>query len=387
MKLFDDLARLWWVTLPAGAGRVYALLARLMTDGAYLNAWKPAAALAPPGALFVGLIAGWTHFSSSHYALAYTDSLVLMGLMVVASGLGGGLGFWLAVGYAAGDLLLFPNHGVTYNAFDSLMGYLALPIAWLLLGKLVCLAPAIARGLRLQLVGRLRLGGAPGAVVHAGLQGAIQAALVWVWVLAAPTLIRPVFTWRGNDPTREAMAPLQGSGGALIALGLGMGIARAILARRLDAQRAEGEAGAALAAAERGRKALTWPALPVWLMAVGRSLFATYLLSGLIANVIEAALFFGLTVAGQLLRGFVATRLAPLARFMGRVPMILRLAAGGLLSFALASLLVPLAWNRTETFFPIMIPTATSMVVFALLMPAPPPPAAPAPTVFLEARR
>ena len=96
-------------------------------------------------------------------------------------------------------------------------------------------------------------------------------------------------------------------------------------------------------------------------------------------------LFRSLTLAGQLLRGLVATRLPPLSRLMARVPIVLRLVAGGLISFVLASLLVPLVWNSTQTFFPIMIPTATSMVVFALLMPATPLAPAPAGTT-VEAR-
>ena len=124
-----------------------------------------------------------------------------------------------------------------------------------------------------------------------------------------------------------------------------------------------------------GRRALQSPKLPVWLAAALRSVFATYLLSGLIVTFLEGVLFFGLTLAGQLLRGLVATRLPPLSRLMARVPIVLRLVTGGLISFVLASLLVPLVWNSTQTFFPIMIPTATSMVVFALLMPAAPPPA------------
>ena len=200
----------------------------------------------------------------------------------------------------------------------------------------------------------------------------LQAALVWVWVQAAPTLIRPIYTWRGSSPTSEAMAPLQQDGLLLVALALLMGIARVVIERLPAAQRAAAEARRDVQQRMAGKRALQPLRLPVWLAAALRSAFATYLLSGLIVTFLEGALFFGLTLAGQLLRGLVATRLPPLSRTMARVPIVLRLVAGGLVSFALASLLVPLVWNSTQTFFPIMIPTATSMVVFALLMPATP---------------
>ena len=110
MKLFDDLARLWWVRIPALLGRISGLLTSLASDGAYLRAWPAAAALAPIGCLLVGLLAGWTHFSNSYIALSYTNSLLLMALLTIFSGLGGGLGLWLLVGYIVGDFLLF-GHG------------------------------------------------------------------------------------------------------------------------------------------------------------------------------------------------------------------------------------------------------------------------------------
>lgn len=242
MKLFDDLARLWWVRIPALLGRISGLLTSLASDGAYLRAWPAAAALAPIGCLLFGLLAGWTHFSNSYIALSYTNSLLLMALLTIFSGLGGGLGVWLLAGYIFGDFLLF-GHGEYMGAPSAqIMARLALPIAYLLLGKLVILAPVVSRGLRLQLLARLKLTGtvgtAAGTAAHAAVQGALQAALVWVWVQAAPTLIRPIFTWRGSAPTSEAMAPLQQQGLLLVVLALLMGIGRVVLERLPAAQRA-----------------------------------------------------------------------------------------------------------------------------------------------------
>ncbi|HQV29297.1 MAG TPA: hypothetical protein PLL45_18520 [Thermoflexales bacterium] len=385
MKLFDDLARLWWVRVPALLGRISGLLTSLASDGAYLRAWPAAAALAPIGCLLFGLLAGWTHFSNSYIALSYTNSLLLMALLTLISGLGGGLGLYLLIGYIFGDFLLF-GHGEYMGAPSAqIMARLALPIAYLLLGKLLILAPVVSRGLRLQLLDKLRLSGTAGTIAHAAVQAALQAALVWVWVQAAPTLIRPIYTWRGGAPTSEAMAPLQESGMLLVALALLIGAVRVVIERLPAAQRAAADARRDLRQTRTGARALQPPRLPVWLAAALRSAFATYLLAGLIVTFLEGVLFFGLTLAGQLLRGMVATRLAPLSRLMARVPIVLRLVAGGLVSFALASLLVPLVWNSTQTFFPIMIPTATSMVVFALLMPATPLAPAPAGTT-VEAR-
>ena len=379
MKLFDDLARLWWVRVPALLGRLSGLLTSLTADGAYLRGWPAVAALAPIGCLLLGLAGGWTHFSGGYNALSYTNSLLLMTLFTALSGLGGGLGFWLLIGYMVGDFALFKHGEYMGSPSAQIMARLALPIAYMLLGKLLILAPVVSRGLRLQLLARLKLTGTVGTIAHAGAQGVLQSALVWVWVQAAPTLIRPIYTWRGGAPTSEAMAPLQDSGMVLVILALLMGLLRVVVERLPNAQRAATENMTALRARMQGARTLRAPRLPVWLAAGLRSAFATYLLSGLIVGFLEAVLFFGLTLAGQLLRGLVATRLAPLSRLMARVPIVLRLVAGGLVSFAMASLLVPLAWNGSQqTFFPIMIPTATSMVVFALLMPAAPPAPLPA---------
>ena len=370
MNTFDSLARLWWVRAPALLGRVSSLLARLASDGAYLRAWPIAAALAPIGCLLFGVLAGATHFAD-RTALSFTNSLFLMALFVLFSGLSGGLGIWMVLGYILGDFVLFGQRGYYNEFFNELFGVrLALPIAYILLGKLVSLTPVVSRGLRLQVLGRLRLPGLAGTIGHAALQGIMQAGLVWVWVQATPTLIRPLYTWRGGTPTYDAMAPLQEHGVWLVALALLMGIARVIVERRPAAQRAAAGAQIELTAAMAGARSLRSLAMPVWLGSALRSALATYMLAGLLMTPGEAILFFGLTFGGQMLRGLVATRLAPLSRTMARVPVVLRLVAGGLISFLVASALVPLVWNSNQTFFPIMIPVATSMVVFALLMPA-----------------
>ena len=255
MKLFDDLARLWWVRVPALLGRISGLLTSLASDGAYLRAWPAAAALAPIGCLLFGLLAGWTHFSNSYIALSYTNSLLLMALLTLISGLGGGLGLYLLIGYIFGDFLLF-GHGEYMGAPSAqIMARLALPIAYLLLGKLLILAPVVSRGLRLQLLDKLRLSGTAGTIAHAAVQAALQAALVWVWVQAAPTLIRPIYTWRGGAPTSEAMAPLQESGMLLVALALLIGAVRVVIERLPSAQRAAADARRDLCQTRTGARA------------------------------------------------------------------------------------------------------------------------------------
>ena len=369
MNNFDSLAHFWWVRVPAFLARGSRLFSTIAVDGAYLRGWPPVAAFGPLVCLIVGFLSGWLHFSDG---LSYTHAIGLMALFVILSGFGAGLGLWLLAGYFLGDFFLFGHE----NPYDQtlitglLVMRLSLMIAYVLLAKLVCLTPLVSRGLRQQLLARLKLAPAVAIIANAIVQGALQAVLVWVWVNATPTLIRPIYSWLGGTPPTAAMRPLQQNGAVLVVIAFVIGAARAVLESLPGAQRAASNTRAELdQVQERSRPVVRAP-LPGWLTAVLRALFATFMMSGIIDTWFEALAFFLLITGAQLLRGFLATNAQALVEFMGRIPIILRIVIGGLASYLVASVLMPAFWGGGNTFIPVLLTSGTSLLVFSVLMPA-----------------
>lgn len=368
MQNLQTFEQVWWVRIPGALARVSRLFSTISMDGAYLRAWPLVATVAPVLCLVFGFLTGWLHFSDG---IVYTQTIGVMALFVLASGLGAGLGLWLLVGYVLGDFLLFGHrHPYDSSIFTGVVVMrLSLVIVYVLLAKLVCLVPLVSRGLRQQLVGGLKLEAPVSTIVTAVVQGLLQAALVWVWVQATPTLIRPVFTWVEGTPPVDAMRPLQQEGLWLVALGFLLGVARAILESLPAAKRALQANRVAVARSLQAHQSPVPIRLPFWFPAIIRALFATFMMSGIIQTWFEAISFFILLLGAQLLRGVIATQAWAFVQFINRVPIILRIMAGALVSYLVASQVIPAYWGGGGTFLPVLMTAASSMIVFSLLLP------------------
>src|SRR5205807_5826187 len=85
------------------AGQGSAVAAVVLGDGAWIRRWPQVAAAAPPAALVAGLVLGWAHIDQG---ALYTTSLGVLGGMILLGTVAAGLGAWLLLGFAVGDLLL-----------------------------------------------------------------------------------------------------------------------------------------------------------------------------------------------------------------------------------------------------------------------------------------
>jgi hypothetical protein len=349
-----------------------------LSDGAYLIAWPSVAALGPPAALITGFLLGWLRFAPGE---TFTFSLVLMALMIAISSFSAGIGVWLCAGYAAGDFFLFRPTLLSSETFaeEPLVNLIHIGgpalILYLLLANLVVLAPHISSAVRRQTMVRAKtlftwfdvtvLVTPLGMICNA----AVYASLVYIWTQSVPALIRPVWTWAGDVPLVEAMAPLQEMGARLVYVSLVLGSLRVVLEysalRRFEVLVPLHVWDTLLNSALASSRVR----LPSWASALGMAFLITFMLSGLLSTWIEAVLFasaVGLVMIG---RGIIADRLKTWTATINWVPVIVRVVACWWVSYVVSSLILSSSWGETDSFRPLLIATVVSLAVFALLVP------------------
>jgi hypothetical protein len=369
---FRRLNDLWWLRLPAAAGRVSRSAGGILGDGLYTSAAPALSAAMPPVLLALGVLIGWRHPAFAREEI-FTASLLVTAVMLAVGTMSTGWGAWLWLGYAAGDFVLYPHAAylrLQGNVADQLLrGRLPLLIVYVLLAGLVLYAPLTSRFLRVGSLTRLRGGGAAATWTRALLQGAIHGALVFTWTQAAPTLLRPVYTWQGDVPTQAVMNPLQARGVVLALLGAAFAIARVVLESR--AVRAPGAARRAMERQRAFAKAALAPArgLPVWLRVPLRTAFTTFMLAGVLATWFDAVVFAAVVAVIMTMRETMIPRMGAWTALVGKVPLLARLAAGVALGWLLTTWIIGALWDVTQTFRPIMITVAINLVIFLLLIP------------------
>lgn len=350
----------FWIRLPKSALALTGLGGAALADGSYLRAWPPVAALAPPGAMLLGLVLGILHPGE-----LYTYSLVVMGILGIISALGAGLGCWALVGFAFGDLLLSRRDEFSRLApsFDEqgLRAVAALALSYVLLAGLLVLAPILASAVRLAVTDYLHDGGHAIPVAGVALM-ATHVALAFLWTQSTPFLIRPVWSYFGGSPEVPAIEPLQQRGwilAVLVAAGVAIRLyLERLAARRLDPLGMPGLVGG-----------LPAPA-PWWLAVAGRTLFVTFLLSGLLTSLLAMAAT-AVALAGIF---FVHIRVLPAMpgyiRTVGRVPLILRVVGVVLLAYGAGTWWVQRAVDAgSQSFSSLVVATLVSLAFVALLLP------------------
>jgi hypothetical protein len=359
----------WWVRLPAAAARFSRTMAGVLMDGRYLAAFPAASAWMPPALLVVGILVGWLHpgFAGDE---VFTASLAAMALMVAVGEASAAWGAWIWLGFVAGDFLLFRHqaYGLYNGRFPGsillarvplLIPYILLALAAVFLpltGRWLARGPAAARA------------SAAGTAAMAALQAVVQAALLFTWGQAAPTLIRPVYTWIGGNPSTAVVRPLQAHPWVLPIVAGVLGAARVVLERRWSAHpavtRRAALLGQALAARGGGERRL-----PVWAAAPLKAAFTTFLLSGVLTGWTDAILF-AAAMAGMLVaRTQLARRMGAWAERVARVPVLARFALGVAINFFVARWIITAMWASTSAFRPILISVTISLLVFLLLLP------------------
>lgn len=150
-------------------------------------------------------------------AVIYTESHLFLLTGFAAGAVSPVLGGWFVTWFAAMDLLA--HWSLSWNLVGRL-------ISWLLLWLLVVEIPAATRATGPVLAARMRdwwgrfWGTVPSndAVTAIWANGFVAAALVQLWCLAAPFLVRPVYTWGTalGQVDASGIAPLQSGAGRFV---------------------------------------------------------------------------------------------------------------------------------------------------------------------------
>lgn len=369
--VLDAIVRFWWVRLPLVTRRISPTLTLGLLDGHYLAGYGPVARFASPLALLLGLLIGWLRLG---YVVVPTEALLVMMLLAALGTLSAHLGVLCLAGFALGNFLLTarqPAHvsGALQQVFRM---HLPLVIEYALLGILLVQIPLMTKALLAQpdrwrgMNRKMRLGIA--MLAHA----ALSFVLVFLWTQTVPILIRPVFTWTGGTPTTSAMRPLQQYGYVIASAALLASVVRLFLQHRAATQ---APLAARLAVIDQSVQMATpvrplAQRLPAWFVAVGRAVWSTLLLSGMLQSWLTALFLGALILLLQAARGgLIAVPLGWWRRSVERLPMLLRLLAGGLIMLFLARRFVGQAQLGSVSFAPAILLTATSLIVFFLLTP------------------
>jgi hypothetical protein len=234
----ERLAILLWVRLPRAVIRRLPSLWGVAGDGHFLVAVAPLAVLAPFAVAAGSFVVGAQHLG---YETVYTESVLLMAVAIAVGTLSSQLGLLAILGFALGEQLatrtgtLLGTGARTGGPFgEGVLGpfwrvRLPMIITYLLLAVAVVVIPRTARAL-LVAVGRWRR--VPASIawpLASGLFVVVVFVALRTWVAAAPTLVRPRFTWTGGLPPVDAIRPIQQDGDELIAAGVMAAMARQVL--------------------------------------------------------------------------------------------------------------------------------------------------------------
>ena len=317
----------FWFALPRRVAGRFPASWGFLGDASFMAAVPPLGVAVPlvaaSGALFVGA-------TGAGFDTVYTESIVLMTVLVALGCFSTQLGLLALVAFAAGDFLLAerswsldPSLAGAGEPFSTgLVGNLArvrlpLLITYLLLAVPVAVIPRTARGVVLAVGRRRRL---PAQVTWA-VSSALYVAVIWIgartWTAAAPTLVRPRFTWLpgSGTPTAEAIQPLQVDGGKIVAAAVVAALVRQVVVgwlsvpgprhqarwRRLTAAAPEARAGEPAVAPSAARRL----GIDVLAASIG-----TLTLAGILERAWVWLLAFGVMLGVRLLRSEVVAAAA-----------------------------------------------------------------------------
>ena len=380
------LTEFFWVAVPRAARRVSAALVAVTTDGYYLTAWRPIAALAPPLAFVAGLLVGWQHWG---FFEVFSQSLLLVCVLVAVGTLSGHVGAWFVGGFAIGDFFLSDVVGTMrqyarFPAEGQLLGtgilstvareWLPLVIVYASMAIGAVLGPLLVKGLVSQFGRRqsrlsrnARFGFALVAYV------ALTGAFVFLWALTVPIAIRPRWVWGySTTPDVSAVEPVQTRAMVIVTAAMAAALVR-MVAQGLTAYRAH--LGARMEVlVDRINEAPAvvplWDRVPAVVRCFVQAAFATLLLGGVFQTWRDGVIVGAVAFVIQLVRaGVIPLPLGGYERLMQRVPLLLRLAVAMVAVYFLARFVLERLLTQTQSLRGLGFVTAGSMIVFFLLNP------------------
>jgi hypothetical protein len=196
--------------------------------------------------------------------------------------------------------------------------------------------------------------------------------LVYFWSQTVPVLIRPVFTWVSARPPAEASVPLQQYEWVVVFAAVVTAAFRMLL-QGMTAFRSE--VGRPLDELERELRELPpvdslGDRINPWISTAAGALWSVLMIAGIYKSFVDpiligALIFVLLAIRKQL----IPVPLGLWAKWMEKIPLLFRLAAGFILIKIIASALIENMMRTTDTFRPLLLMTALSMLVIFLLTP------------------
>lgn len=367
--------RFWWVQLPLRASRFSSKLPFTFLDGLYLAAWPAVASWAPLLALIAGLVIGWWH---PGFEVVFSESLVVIMIAAIFGISSANLGLLFFVGFIFGDFFLHHTSWMQVGwrrneGFLEHVGKVRIPllIEYGLLYLLTVKIPMVTKALTAQ----LRIPFLPlkiGFKVAASLYVLLTGVLVYFWTQTVPVLIRPVFTWISTNPPAKATVPLQHYEWVIIFVAIVIAVVRMWL-QGMTAFRSE--VGKPLDELEQELRNLPpvrslGDRINPWVSTAAASLWSVLMIAGIYKSLIDPVLI------GALIYVLLAVRkhLIPVpfgvwAKWMDKIPLLIRLVIGFILIKIIASAILENMLRSTNTFRPLLLMTALSMVIIFLLTP------------------
>jgi len=299
-----------------------------------------------------------------------TSSFVMMAILVVVGGFGAALGTWLSAGYAIGDFAWrvhpAPAGHDTYGLYALVHVRAPLVIAYVVLAGLAVAVPLGSR----RLASSAALGVHPNApnenAIRRTAHATLSALLTGAWLIVAPTLLHPLFTWQGVGPP-STIVPSRGTAWLMAVLAAG-----AALARDSVESLASGRPGyARWETSMQGDRPtpvrLLKRALPVELTLFAGAAFGTFLLSGLLSSSIDALLLCSVLLLVGVFRRGVSQATGWGAR-ISRIPVTVRFAASAVAGIVLSLVIIRALRQQSPVFLREACAIGASLAVTTLFL-------------------
>jgi hypothetical protein len=384
MSVLEQTDHVWWVRLPRAGARVSSNLGATLVDGWWLALVRVLGAVATPIAFAAGLLIGWKH---PGFTTLPSESLTLLVVFTVVGLASAHLGLVLLGGFVVGDFFLAHTSWTLPTAIVNRHDWwggpavasfvhtrLPLLISYGVVAALMVKVPmgvkAITRPLvpdRAPLVLRVAI-----ALVAEVLLAAVT---VYLWAVAAPVLLRPVYTWMGRPPIVDAIRPLQEHATTLarvaaVVVAVRLVVQTATLAWRPLAERAAQYERAMAHSLARPPIVDRWPPA---VRSFGIAGVLALLLSGLYESLAQGLLVFVVLLVFQLARvGVIPLPVHWWSRLLGHVPELVRFAAGVLVMYLVAQSFLADRVRQSATFGPQLVFLLLGLLVFFVLIPPAP---------------
>jgi hypothetical protein len=372
---------LWFVGLPRLVARRSRSLAHLLADGHFLLVQPWVAAAATPAPLLIGLVWGALTLD---YDRVFSESLPLILVACIFGFLSTNLGVAFVIGFAFGDFFVgetrwsveFSAHPEAF-ANEGLLAALVrlrapMLIGYLLLFVLAVYIPRLARLLILDIPQTTRLPKNYAVAVASLLNITIVAIFVRLWAEAAAVLMRPLFTWRFQEPTVAAAYALQMQSGwivlaAITATCLRFAVIWAAYLSPTSTQTimaAEKDLAQAIPNQKKPKRAGKVTA------ALAAATISTAALSGLFDNWLIPVVAFAVFCTLHLVRkNIIPLPMEWWKRLVAKVPLLIRMGIGFII---ISSLRDAFAGEYDNNFAPLASYLLGSIVLLVVLLPGPP---------------